>query len=121
MSTALNTPELQSSQDEEKQQLPLPSDDSQFLVDWEEGHDPLNPKNFRTAWKWLIVTIVSNLCIVNICINVRSAHRSFWLFGRSCSTRLVTFCCWNSRWPDDNESTFRGSCHFNPMSRFVDD
>jgi hypothetical protein len=59
MSTTTSTPDLQAPQDEEKQQLPSPNSESQFLVEWDEGHDSLNPKNFRTAWKWVIVTIVS--------------------------------------------------------------
>lgn len=59
MSTTTSTPDLQAPQDEEKQQLPSPNADDQYLVEWDEGHDPLNPKNFRTAHKWLMVTIVS--------------------------------------------------------------
>jgi hypothetical protein len=58
MSTTTSTPDLQAPGDEEKLQLPSNADD-QYLVEWDEGHDPLNPKNFRTASKWLMVTIVS--------------------------------------------------------------
>ena len=59
MSTTTNTPNHDALQDEEKQQLPPPNPGNQFLVEWDEGHDPLNPKSLRTAYKWLIVTIVS--------------------------------------------------------------
>ena len=58
MSTTTSTPDLHGP-DEEKQQIPSPDADDQFLVEWDEGHDSLNPKNFSTASKWLMVSIVS--------------------------------------------------------------
>lgn len=49
--------------DEEKQESALPgpssSPNGQFLVEWDDGHDLFNPRSFRPAFKWLIVTIVS--------------------------------------------------------------
>ena len=59
MSTTDITPELQALPDEEKQQIPSPNSENHFLVEWDEESDSLNPKNFHTAWKWLIVTIAS--------------------------------------------------------------
>jgi hypothetical protein len=45
--------------DEEKQESSSPDPNSQFLVEWDDGNDPLNPRSFRPAFKWLIVTVVS--------------------------------------------------------------
>jgi hypothetical protein len=66
MSSTTETPELQARPDEEKQQSQSPNrssgpdnPDNHFLVQWDDGHDPLNPRSFRPAFKWLIVTIVS--------------------------------------------------------------
>ena len=59
MSSPPSTPELLSLPDEEKQELASLNPDSEYLVKWDRGHDALNPQNFRTAYKWLIVTIVS--------------------------------------------------------------
>ena len=63
MSSTTNSPELRTIPDEEKQELSLAglssSPNGQFLVEWDDGHDPNNPRSFRPAFKWLIVTIVS--------------------------------------------------------------
>lgn len=77
MSSTSDTPELQAFPDEEKQQDQSPSlssnPDNHFLVQWDDGHDPLNPRNFRPAFKWLIVTIVSVGSLL-VCVLKISAH-----------------------------------------------
>lgn len=59
MSSTTSIPELEVQSDEEKKQQTVPIPDNEFLVGWDESNDPLNPRSFRVAYKWLIVTIVS--------------------------------------------------------------
>jgi hypothetical protein len=81
--------------DEEKQQAQSPNTDGKFLVEWDGDGDPLNPRSFSLARKWLIIFIVSfgsllvyvppvirphcshvlilflqNMCLVYICFNL---------------------------------------------------
>jgi hypothetical protein len=59
MSSTMTTPEFQTLPDQEKQEPASPDLDSESLVKWDEGHDDLNPQNFHTTYKWLLVTVVS--------------------------------------------------------------
>jgi len=58
-SSDTEAPEHGTFPDQEKQDTEPPDSEVDFLVQWDGDDDPLNPRSFSTARKWLIVLVVS--------------------------------------------------------------